>query len=508
MSENIIHIPVSAKGMKLSEWLAENGYPVHADCGGRGKCGKCRVRVLDGSFADAETGETMEVGADGWILSCRAVCTEEAQIGLPENSGEGLVNFAADSKKITQSAAPSGIRYGVALDVGTTTLAAALVNMESGEILDTASGLNPQKSFGADVMSRISACAEGHLDSLQKLIINAANALIDKLVKDREILFVDMLTVAGNPTMAHLFCGVSPEGMGAYPFMPAFTEMKKLDGAELGLHAARVIVLPSASAFIGGDVIAGVLESGMLDEEEPTVIMDVGTNGEMILHTGLSHGGELIAVSTAAGPAMEGAGISCGVGGIPGAISAVHLGKDDRLTLKTIGDQPPLGVCGSGLIDLVAALLMRGDVDETGFVEDEPVTVAEADDHHEEIALTQADVRAFQLAKSALRAGLEALCADHGLEASELSKLYLAGGLGYYMDINSAVTVGLLPEELGVRVKTVGNTALAGAITCLTDEKAIGKLSRIAAGIRTVELNQSKTFNEGFIEYMMFPEEE
>jgi len=244
----------------------------------------------------------------------------------------------------------------------------------------------------------------------------------------------------------------------------------------------------------------------MMDSDDPCVIIDIGTNGEMVLFTGKKHGGELIAVSTAAGPAMEGAGISCGVGGITGAICAVKY-ENSALNIKTIGDAAPVGVCGSGLIDLIAALLARGDIDETGFMEDEEAVVARTGDDGE-LTLTQADVRAFQLAKSALRAGLEALVADNDLETAQVSRLCLAGGLGYYMNIDSAVAVGLLPEELHERVETVGNTALGGAIQCQYDEESVRELSEIAAAIQTRELNQSQTFNDGFIEYMMFPEEE
>jgi len=507
MSELIVKIPASAAGERLSSYLAAAGYPVHADCGGRGKCGKCKVRVIEGSFLEAGSQKALEIPADGWILSCRAICTDaQAVVELPPNEGTGLTNFAAEKTGEDTACRAENVEYGVALDIGTTTLAAALVDRTNRRVIATRSCLNPQKSFGADVMSRISACSAGHLEELHRLIIDAANRLIAQLMEGTDVTTPVCLTAVGNTTMVHLFCNVSPCGMGAYPFTPAFTETKIFPGEELGLNAARVIVPASASAFIGSDVIAGVMMGKMMDSDDPCVIMDIGTNGEMILFTGKKHGGELIAVSTAAGPAMEGAGISCGVGGITGAICAVKY-ENSALNIKTIGDAAPVGVCGSGLIDLIAALLARGDIDETGFMEDEEAVVARTGDDGE-LTLTQADVRAFQLAKSALRAGLEALVADNDLETAQVSRLCLAGGLGYYMNIDSAVAVGLLPEELHERVETVGNTALGGAIQCQYDEESVRELSEIAAAIQTRELNQSQTFNDGFIEYMMFPEEE
>lgn len=489
-----ITIPASASGKRLSAYLAEAGYPLNADCGGHGKCGKCRVTVVSGGFAADPQGLTPAIpDRNGTLLSCNAWCGEqEAVVLLPVAQGQGLT---ADTEARV-AADVSGC--GVALDIGTTTLAAALVRLSDGAILRTVSRLNPQKSFGADVMSRIGAVMEdeNNLHLMQKLVLDDVRLMFFELTDGQP---VPRVTVAGNPTMLHLFCGISPAGMGAYPFTPAFTDTRIVAGVELDLPADTVIILPSVSAFIGGDITAGMLAQKITDHDTPVLLVDMGTNGEMILYTGKNRGGKLYGTSTAAGPALEGAGISTGVGGISGAVCGVTF-NGISMQAQTIDNAPPVGICGSGLIDLIAVLLQRGILDETGYLEEDPFPYAES------LTLTGADVRAFQLAKSALRAGLEVLCETAGLAPAELSRIYIAGGLGYYMNIHSAVAVGLLPDCPRSHMVSVGNTALLGAAAVLQDPALAEKISPVAADCETVELNLSPSFSDKFMEHMMFPE--
>lgn len=491
-----ITIPATAKGKKLSLYLAETGHPVTADCGGRGTCGKCRVAVVSGQFyADSQCATPLVPDGDGKILSCHAFCGGcQAVILLPVSEGKGLTVEAVQDTAIDMSLC------GVALDIGTTTLAAALVNVSDGSILRTTSRLNPQRSFGADVMSRIGAVMEDEstLYTMQKLLLADVRLMLSELTDGHPI---SRMVVAGNPTMLHLFCGVSPAGMGTYPFTPAFTDLKTLTGSELDLPVDNVTLLPSISAFIGGDITAGMIAKSITDHPEPVLLVDMGTNGEMILYTGQNHGGKLYGTSTAAGPALEGAGISTGVGGIKGAVSAVTW-NGVSMTFDTIGHASPVGICGSGLIDLIAVLLGRGIIDETGYLEEDPFPYAE------ELTLTGEDVRAFQLAKSALRAGMEVLCETAGISTFDLSHIYIAGGLGHYMKINSAVQVGLLPDCPRERMVSVGNTALLGAAALLCNPALAEKIAREAAACETVELNLSPSFSDKFMEYMMFPEED
>ncbi len=490
-----VQIPPTAVGKPLSIYLAEAGYPLAADCGGRGRCGKCAVTVISGGFTLDPDGNIPAIpDADGKLLSCRVFCREEAVILLPVSEGAG----------ITAEAAPSALApiesCGVALDIGTTTLAAALVNRKDGSILRTASRLNPQKSFGADVMSRIHAIMEheAHLLTMQKLLLDDVRLMLTALTDGNRI---SHMTVAGNPTMLHLFCGISPVGMGTYPFTPVFTDTKILSGDDLGLPVDQITLLPSVSAFIGGDLTAGMIACDMINHSTPVLLVDMGTNGEMILYTGKDRGDQLYGTSTAAGPALEGAGISTGTGGVRGAVSSV-IWNGVSLQCETVDHAPPVGICGSGLIDLVSVLLQRGILDETGFLEDDPFP------YEEDLTLTGGDIRAFQLAKSALRAGMEVLCKAAELTTRDLSGIYLAGGLGQYMRIDSAMQVGLLPDCPKQIVKGVGNTSLIGAAMVLKDSSLIERVTTDVRRCQTVELNLSPSFTDKFMEYMLFPEVE
>ncbi len=510
IKQNLVTIPASAAGIRLSVWLAKNGYPVSADCGGKGTCGKCRVYLVSGTFwADAAKTSVEEPDADGMIRSCHAWCPEDgAEIRLVQTVGGGLTAFSAGQDK-SVSVSDSAHAMGIALDIGTTTLAMALVHTESGEIIKTVSRRNPQRSFGADVMSRIGAVCEdiGNLSIMQSILIDDINSmrqsLCEGLDEDR---MPKTMTVAGNTTMLHLFCGVSPARMGAYPFTPEFLDSRTVPGAALGLPMEQITVLPGAHAFIGGDVTAGMLLLRLSEEREPVMLIDIGTNGEMVLFTGTDHGGRFFAASAAAGPALEGAGISTGVGGISGAVCAVSE-VNGQLVTRTIDEKPPIGICGSGLIDLAAILLSREDLDETGYLEDEPYPYAVTEDGAE-LTLTQEDVRALQLAKSAMRAGMEALCDAADIPLTSLSKISVAGGLGYYMNMDSACAIGLLPIELRTKLHAVGNTALGGAAYLLSHPELSDRVSVEAASCEVIDLNRSAAFNELFITHMMFPSDE
>lgn len=513
MKEQMITVPASAAGTRLSVWLAENGYPVTADCGGKGTCGKCRIRVLSGTFYSDAAGRGYELpDADGMIRSCHAWCSDTgARLCLTETSGGGLTEVAVDPAPTRHSSADSADtkHFGAALDIGTTTLAMALVDLGSGETVNTVSRRNPQRSFGADVMSRIGAVSddEGNLRVMQTVLLDEIRSMTDALCSGvGDASMPDRLSVAGNTTMLHLFCGISPVGMGAYPFTPAFLDSKTFAGSDLGLPFDTVTITPGAHAFIGGDVTAGVLLLRLAEEREPVMLIDIGTNGEMVLFTGTAHGGQFYAASAAAGPALEGAGISTGVGGIAGAVSSAQE-VNGQIIVRTIGEKPPVGICGSGLIDLAAILLARGDLDGTGYLEEDPLPYAETEDGTP-LTLTQEDIRALQLAKSAMRAGMEALCDAAGIPLASLSRVFVAGGLGYYMNMDSAAAIGLLPEELRTKLVSVGNTSLGGASLLLYDPSLSERITAEAAAYRTVDLNQSAAFNELFITHMMFPSDE
>ena len=499
-----IRINPSDAGQSLAGYLARAGYPIHADCGGRGKCGKCRVRLESGVlFANPERTRRATPDADGWYYACRVYADYDAIVLLPVQDGEGLTDFAGRTASDDNTEIDGML--GIALDIGTTTLAMALVSLPDGQVLATASALNPQKAFGADVISRIGACMQDStaLSSMQSLLLDCIRDMMHRLLGDKR---AERMTVAGNTTMLHILCGISPASMGAYPFTPTFTDPKTLSGRELDLPVDTLTLLPSISAFVGGDITAGMLACKLTDSDAPAMLIDVGTNGEAVLYTGRLQGGALYAASAAAGPALEGAGISSGVGGIRGAVCAVEC-RDGRFICRTVQNAPPIGICGSGLLDLASLLYEHGHMDETGLLmADQPFVYATGEQGA--LTLTQEDVRALQLAKSAIRAGVEALCAHAGLAPRQLGTIYLAGGLGYYMNVDSAIAIGLLPAEVRDCVQSVGNSALGGAVQLLCDPTLARRLQQEASACQTLELNTNAVWNAAFMEHMMFPYDE
>ena len=472
-------------GANLLSVLTQNGFFIPAACGGRGTCGKCAVKCRSAEDEEYQT-----------LLSCRTSVTSDLTVLLSDDSKSGVWKVSAHS-------ACTSHKMGMLLDIGTTTLAACLVDQETGETVAQASAINPQGAFGADVISRISAFGDGNGEAMRAAVVDATNRIIADFSHTGAQ--IDEVLVVGNPTMLHLFLGVDPRGIGSYPFTPAFTETKYFVGADIGINAPRVRLLPSISAYLGSDVSAGILACEMDKTDETQLFVDLGTNGEIVL----SHNGKLSAASTAAGPALEGANMSCGIGGVKGAIDRVW--KDGQhLRFTTVNDAPARGICGSGYIDLLALLLDEGILDETGaFVEecDSPLFHRVEDDCFyltPEFYLSQDDVRQFQLAKAAIAAGIEALTAHCGVKMDEITHVFLAGGLGYYMSPASAARTGLLPAPLLSHTQIVGNTALAGARLCLLSKDNQTAIDALAQQVETVELSFSPVFSQAYIENMGF----
>ena len=498
--DSVIKIPTECKGRELYKVLLDWGIPFSAPCGGNGTCGKCRVKLLDGTLCSRE-GMPLSPDAEGFVPACHAYVTEGGcTIVLPTLSGDGLT-VSSDSGVISSQT------LGVALDIGTTTLAAALVELESGRVLKSASTLNPEAPFGADVMSRIVASSEGKLYDMQSLLLASVRALIDELTEGVDT-GIDTLVAVGNPTMVHIFLGVSPEGIGQYPFTPAFVATERRSGVALGLPCKNVTVLPSASAFIGSDVIAGAILYRFDQADRPKLLLDIGTNGEIILVTG----DEAYATSSAAGPALEGARISSGMGGVSGAVSSVYE-EDGTLVYKTVKDAAAKGICGAGLVDLAAYLLEKGVLEEDGYLEDDVILEGRhltekglLPEAKTAVSLTGGDIRELQLAKSAIRAGVETLLDVAKLSHGDLTAFLLAGGLGYYISPRSACRIGLFADDLCDTLESVGNSALKGAVAALHEEDFIPRAEAFSRRLQTVDLNDSAFFSEAFVEYMFFGE--
>ena len=404
-------------------------------------------------------------------------------------------------------------KMGVAIDIGTTTLAAYLVDLRQGQILKTASTYNPEAQYGADVISRIqyASTSEG-LERLHQLLISAMNQLLLELVKEGEISLQDIiqLNLVGNSCMAHLLMNVNPAGLGRVPFEPVFKHMVEFDPIELGIKVhpqAQAFLLPGIGGFVGSDISAGILTC-RLTPLRNELFVDIGTNCEMVL----SGCGKMLGCSTAAGPAFEGATITCGMLAKPGAICDIIL-EPDTLTLTTINNEAPVGICGTGLIRIMVELLKKGIIDENGsFVKQvqHPLFDGEAQRFYmvkeplKSIYISQQDIRQFQLAKGAIRCGIELMLKRLALSAGELETIYLAGAFGTYINPEDAIFLGLLPPTPVQKIRPVGNTAGTGAVLSLISQTALNSLKSIVQDIEHVELADDPEFTEKFMEALMF----
>ena len=425
------------------------------------------------------------------------------------------------------------LNYGIAVDAGTTTVVAHLLDFTRGTVLDTVSGLNRQKGMGADVISRIEYCIKNP-DGLKKLqgkimtqIGEMAETLIDRNGIEKTAVYSIML--AGNTTMLHLLAGIDPAGIAAAPFIPGFLGRMSYISFELTDFPLNCMFffIPSIAGYVGGDIVAGILASRMHEREELSILVDVGTNGEIVL----GNRDQLYCCSTAAGPAFEGAHISCRMGGVEGALDTVRI-NEGVVHCTSIGDIKPAGICGSGIIDTVAALCTSGIVDFTGRIceaeEVETISVkrlletrlvdrdggpaiilVEADESvtDEAIVFTQRDVREVQLAKAAISAGVATLIHESGKTLDAIAHLFIAGGFGSYISRESAAAIGLIPAALLDRTEFIGNTSGQGAVACSFSQQQYEQCEAIVSLATYVELSSNTFFQGKYMEDMIFPEE-
>jgi uncharacterized 2Fe-2S/4Fe-4S cluster protein (DUF4445 family) len=398
--------------------------------------------------------------------------------------------------------------YGIAIDLGTSTIAAYLVNLETGKVSSTRSISNPQSSYGQDIISRIDHTInnpEG-LNELRRVLQKSLHGLIDSLCEETSVSKDNIyeVIIAGNSTMTHLFLGITPRYIASSPYVPVTTQQLTFCSHELNMEQwipqAKVHVLPGISAFVGSDIVAGILCSKLYEEKQTSLLIDLGTNGEIVLKTGEG----LFACSAAAGPALEGGHIQHGMIAAPGAIDRVWIDEGKRVSFSTINNNEPAGICGSGLIDAIAAMLDIRLIDTDGRLTQDPFFF---DSAHRTVKLTQRDVREVQLAKSAIRTGIELLYDTGGISPEDTDRVFLAGAFGNNINPQSAIRIGLLPDILQQRVTPIGNAAGTGACMCLLNSKNKEKTRMIASEVEYVELSAKKEFADHFMHFMTFPQE-
>lgn len=473
---------------------------LNTPCGGKGRCGKCRVRA-EGQVSPPGEQERELLGTqalkDGIRLACLAAAEGDCRVLLSEE--KGVQSIREDGIMPTFARNPIFTRCGAAVDIGTTTLAAALYAPD-GTLLARASAPNPQRAYGADVITRIEKSLAGDREALAQCIREGIDALLRRMSQQSGISGeeMDAVVLTGNTTMLYLLTGRDVQCLSRAPFAAGELFGRWAEPEELTLAAApraRLYLPRCVSAFVGADITCALLASQICKSNESALLADIGTNGELALW----QEGRLLCCSTAAGPVFEGASISHGMQAAPGAID--HVAWDNgALRCHTIGDAPAAGICGSGIIDAAAVLYRQGIIDESGAFSDgeEAYPLAEG------VALTQRDVRMIQLAKSAICAGMRTLMEKGGLRGEELSRLVIAGGFGSYLDLHSAACMGLYPAELERCASAIGNAALTGAAMLLLREEYLDQGAALAERAETVELSTDPVFMENYVDCMSF----
>ncbi len=482
------------RGILISQVLTP-AHGVSLVCGGKRRCRKCRVRAfgeLSALTAEETACFTAAERQAGYRLACCTTIEGPCRI---------QTDTAGDSRICAAGVMPHFIwdtqftNYGAAIDIGTTTLALHLY--DSHRLRAEITAPNPQTFFGGDVISRITRSLEGDGDALATCIREAVAKLLEEgaATADIPVTAIEHIVITGNTTMLYLLTGRDVHCLSRAPFQAdhLFGETVSAATLELPCLHASVYLAPCISAFVGGDITTALLAAGMERTADTALMADIGTNGEIVLH----HNGELLCCATAAGPAFEGAGLSMGMAGKAGAIDRLFV-ENGQLRFHVIDEISPVGVCGSGIVDAVACLLETEQLDESGLLEDDPTTLGGT------VSLSGKDVRMIQLAKGAIRAGIETLLRHAQITAGDLRELSIAGGFGSYIDIANAMCIGLIPRVSVDRVRVLGNAALAGADMILLDKSAVSRAVAIAARARTVELSNDPIFQEQYMENMGF----
>lgn len=475
-------------GELISAVLSRAAIDFALPCAGNHTCGKCKVRVTGKCGAPDDT-EARMLSAEELSLGVRLACccrvNGNACVTLPAGQSAAVLAWAKlpDFERTERG-------FGLAADIGTTTVAMRLIDRTTGEILATASAENRQRRYGADVISRVSACAAHGTAAVSAVIIEQIEDLARQCMQCAHIAKVDECVVTGNTAMLHLFAGLDPASLGASPFAVQSYFGRVSDHRVAG---APVYLPRAVGAFVGADITCAILASGMTRQTGTTLLVDIGTNGEMAL----CQNGTLRCCATAAGPAFEGAGLSMGMPAAGGAIRAVSL-CNGEVRFDVIGEQKALGICGSGVIDALRVMKELDIIDESGYLEEDFFIGSSG------VRVTQQDIRQIQLAKSAVCAGILTLLHSAGVTPRDIERFYIAGGFGGSMNSRSAAAIGLYPAELEGKMVCIGNGALGGASMLLLNRKARREAEFIAKQAEEISLSTSPFFTEAYVACMVF----
>ncbi|HVJ06653.1 MAG TPA: ASKHA domain-containing protein [Candidatus Saccharimonadales bacterium] len=543
-----IAVPV-ATGTRLIDAARAAGIRVETPCDGAGTCGKCKAKINQGALhprGEEHEGLTQTEREAGWVLACQAVIQGDLQVEMASTSNDGLriisegqsltveldpwirKSFdaaagitrvlAGDSVIATEPGDTTGRLFGMAIDIGTTTLVSTLLDLCTGQELGLTSSLNPQARHAQDVLSRIKlgSKSEGlrklHGELIEELSRHAAYLAAKAGIAVAEIYEA---IFSGNTTMLHLATATDPSSLGKFPYHLNLQGGTHVPAREIDLRISEhgvVYLPPIMSAYVGPDITSGILSADLANQSGTTLLVDIGTNGEIVL----SVDGQLTATSTAAGPAFEGMNIVCGMRASRGAVELVQLG-DDGVRVETIAGAEPVGICGSGLLDVVGELASQGGLDKNGrFLNNgashdkpwrdqwETVDGRPAFRIAGPVYLTQKDVRQVQLAKGAIRTGIDMLLKANHLDASQVDRVLIAGSFGFHLRTSNLIHLGLLPSGFGDRVEFVGNTSKSGAQAFLLNWHTREKMKDIVAEVNILELANDPAFEKAFVKSLQF----
>ncbi|NWF98486.1 MAG: DUF4445 domain-containing protein [Nitrospirae bacterium] len=601
------HIFDLNEGETLQDALKRNGVYLVASCGGKGICGKCKIKVIEGKYRTESIAKlTPEEIEQGFVLACKTfVVSEDITIDIPKTSKlvvgdiieisrtkdlfelftsiekniQPLINWLdidipaptldnnlSDLERLKRIIEEKGINsmefsldfvrslpeilrklewkirlayintdagrkamfiksreedksYGIAVDIGTTTIVLYLVDLSNGKVIDTGSTYNSQIRFGDDVITRIIQATEGGmLDEMRENVVEDINNLLQPLLEKYNILSdeIHSAVIAGNTTMSHLFWGINPGFIREEPYVPVLNSFPVWSAGKINLSInknAPVYTLPCVASYVGGDIVSGVIASKINLSKKISLFMDIGTNGEIVL------GNEewLVTAACSAGPCFEGSGIRHGMRATEGAIESVKIiPGTSEFVLGVIGNKKPIGICGSGMIDALTEMFMNGAIDQKGkiiknkFTErikegfEGPEFILYKDDKRE-IVLTEVDIENLIRAKAAIFAGISLLLRETGFTFDDIEKIYIAGGFGNYLNIEKAIFIGMLPDIPREKFRFLGNTSIAGAYMCLLSENVRREAEYIAGKMTNIELSVSRGFMDEYISALFLP---
>lgn len=464
-------------------------FGIEFPCGGKGTCGKCKVRLLNGEIEITEQHQhklNQLKLANDWRLACFSSCTSDITLEV------GQFNQLILADESTFDFIPQQ-GFGIAVDLGTTTLVTQLIDLSTAQVLAVETMLNPQVKYGADLISRIQACLDGNAAEMTNIIRTAIGLMIELMLKKQE-LEIRRIVLVGNTAMQLIFSGCDVTPLSAYPFHTDNLGIKTFEPKELGWNipvTENIQFYPSIGSFVGSDILAGIAATGIHQNDKYTALIDLGTNGEIVL--GNRH--QLVCASTAAGPAFEGANISMGMRAVTGAISSLAL-TNDEINATVIGNTTPQGICGSALIDAIAILRKQELIGMFGEINSGEQQVHLAG----KVNLTQKDINEFQLAKAALAAGLTILSNNLNIQLSDIQEIYIAGGFGNYINLSNVVATGMIEIE-EEKIHKMGNTALIGAKIFLFS--GANTANEILSKTRHINLEGDPKFQDIYVDKML-----